>query len=81
MLQDMQRQISLEKNQALVGETFEVFVEGGSRNGAQWMGRTRTNKIVNFRGPEGLTGRFIPVTVREGCKNSLRGVPRLEDVS
>jgi len=73
VLQDVQQKISLEKNKSLEGETFEVFVEGNSRNGKQWMGRTRTNKIVNFRGPEGLTGRFLPVTVREGCRNSLRG--------
>ncbi len=73
VLQAVQREISLEKNKALEGETFEVLVEGSSRNGRQWMGRTRTNKIVNFSGPEGLTGRFLPVTVREGCRNSLRG--------
>ena len=73
MLQDLQKQISLEKNEALEGETLEVLVEGRSRDGVQWMGRTRANKIVNFSGPEGLDGKLLPVTIREGCRNSLRG--------
>ncbi len=72
-LQDLQKRISLEKNRALEGKFLEVFVEGGSRDGEQWMGRTRTNKIVNFTGPAGLEGRFLQVAIREGCQNSLRG--------
>jgi tRNA-2-methylthio-N6-dimethylallyladenosine synthase len=73
VLQDLQARISLEKNRALEGKTLEVFVEGVSRDGGQWMGRTRTNRVVNFSGPEGLEGKFLPVTIREGCRNSLRG--------
>jgi tRNA-2-methylthio-N6-dimethylallyladenosine synthase len=73
VLQDLQKQISLEKNKALEGKTLEVLVEGVSRDGGQWMGRTRTHRIVNFSGPEGLVGRLLPVTIEEGCQNSLRG--------
>ena len=73
VLQDLQKRISLEKNQGLEGQTLEVFVEGRSRDGAQWMGRTRGNKIVNLHGPEGLTGSFLPIVIRKGCLNSLRG--------
>jgi tRNA-2-methylthio-N6-dimethylallyladenosine synthase len=74
VLQGLQKQISLEKNRALEGKTLEVLVEGRSRDREQWMGRSRSNKIVNFRGPGGLTGRSVSVRVREGCQNSLRGV-------
>jgi tRNA-2-methylthio-N6-dimethylallyladenosine synthase len=73
LLQDLQREISLAKNRALEGKTLEVLVEGASRDRRQWMGRTRSNRIVNFKGPEGLTGRLVPVTIQEGCRNSLRG--------
>jgi tRNA-2-methylthio-N6-dimethylallyladenosine synthase len=72
-LQDLQKRISLEKNRDLEGTTLEVFVEGKSRDGAQWMGRTRTNKIVNFSGPQGLMGQFVDVEIRRGCQNSLQG--------
>ncbi len=73
VLQKLQKQISLEKNKALEGRTLEVFVEGGSRDREQWMGRSRDNRIVNFTGPQGLRGSFLPVTIVEGCQNSLRG--------
>jgi tRNA-2-methylthio-N6-dimethylallyladenosine synthase len=72
-LQDLQKRIGLEKNEGLEGKTVEVFVEGRSRDGAQWMGRTRANKIVNLSGPEGLMGRFVAVKILKGCQNSLRG--------
>jgi tRNA-2-methylthio-N6-dimethylallyladenosine synthase len=72
-LQDLQKRIGLEKHEGLEGKTVEVFVEGRSRDGAQWMGRTRANKIVNFSGPEGLMGQFVAVTILQGCQNSLRG--------
>jgi tRNA-2-methylthio-N6-dimethylallyladenosine synthase len=72
-LQDLQKRIDLEKNEGLEGKTVEVLAEGRSRDGAQWMGRTRANKIVNFSGPEGLMGQFVAVTILKGCQNSLRG--------
>jgi tRNA-2-methylthio-N6-dimethylallyladenosine synthase len=72
-LQDLQKRIGLEKNEMLEGTKVEVFVEGRSRDGAQWMGRTRANKIVNLSGPEGLKGKFVAVKILTGCQNSLRG--------
>jgi tRNA-2-methylthio-N6-dimethylallyladenosine synthase len=72
-VQDLQQRISLEKNQASEGQTHEVFVEGKSRDGGRWTGRTRTNKIVNFDGPRDLIGRFVEVRIQQGCQNSLRG--------
>ena len=78
-LQDLQKRIGLEKNKGLEARKVEVFVEGRSRDGGQWMGRTRTNKIVNFTGPEGLMGHFVGVKILQGCRNSLRGTLDLEE--
>ncbi len=75
-VQALQQAITLEKNRALEGRIEEVLVEGRSRDGRGWMGRTRTNRIVNFTvsGPgEGLPGRLLPVRIVQGCQNSLRG--------
>ena len=57
-LLDLQANITLIKNQALVGSRQEVLIEGVSKRpgddqlqdnaNKQWTGRTRTNKIVNF---------------------------------
>lgn len=46
-LMQVQNAISLKKNEALIGQTVEVMVEGPSKkNEKMWSGRTRTNKIV-----------------------------------
>ena len=46
-LMQVQNDISLKKNEALMGQTVEVMVEGPSKkNEKMWSGRTRTNKIV-----------------------------------
>ncbi|MEW6440742.1 MAG: tRNA (N6-isopentenyl adenosine(37)-C2)-methylthiotransferase MiaB [bacterium] len=73
ILQDAQRAISLSKNRRLEQTEVEVLVEGRSRSGDQWTGRTRTNKIVNFAGPVGLFGSMRPVTIVHGGPNSLLG--------
>ena len=49
----MQKEITLEINKNLVGQSPDVLVEGPSgRYPGQLTGRTRTNKIVNFPGDE-----------------------------
>ena len=48
-LVDLQERISLEKNEALVGERAEVMIEGEGRKG-NLKGRTRTNKLVHLAG-------------------------------
>ena len=46
-LVDLQRTMSLQKNQALVGHTVEVLVEGdATKSPRQWMGRTDANTTV-----------------------------------
>jgi tRNA-2-methylthio-N6-dimethylallyladenosine synthase len=52
------------KNQALVGQTVEILVEGRSeRNAARMTGRTRSNKIVVFDGDDRHRGMLMPVKV------------------
>jgi len=48
-LVELQERISLEKNQAIVGQRVEVLIEGEGRKG-NLKGRTRTNKLVHLPG-------------------------------
>jgi tRNA-2-methylthio-N6-dimethylallyladenosine synthase len=73
LLQAVQKQITLEKNQGLVGREEEILVEGQSKRDSDWLtGRTRTNRIVNFPGEESLVGRLVPVKITEAYQNSLK---------
>lgn len=66
--------MTFQKNLALEGRVVEVLVEGRSKQGVQDIsGRTRTNKIVNFKGDVDLTGRLIPVHITKAYQHSLRG--------
>lgn len=63
-LMDLQYRISRAKNEVLVGQEVEVLVEGPSENDpTKLCGRTRTNKLVIFPGPEDLIGKLVPVKV------------------
>jgi tRNA-2-methylthio-N6-dimethylallyladenosine synthase len=80
MLQEIQRRITFQKNQALVGLVEEILVEGQSRqSGRDVTGRTRSNKIVNFEGDLGLVGKLVRVQITKAYPHSLRGdIPRAE---
>lgn len=61
---ELQNEISLRKNQQMVGQVHPVLVEGKSEKDASKLsGRTRTNKWVVFQGPEELTGKTVPVRI------------------
>lgn len=73
-LQQLQREIQLERFQDLVGRVETVLVDGISRRrDAELSGRTDGHLIVNFPGPAQWIGRFVPVRVTEAAPNSLRG--------
>jgi len=73
-LQSVQKQITLKKNKAMEGKILEVLVEGKSKNSKDDLtGRTRQNKIVNFKGGADMIGRLIGVKIIKGYANSLRG--------
>jgi tRNA-2-methylthio-N6-dimethylallyladenosine synthase len=74
ILQEIQREITLRKNEAVEGRTEEVLVEGRSKQSDQDMtGRTRTNKSVNFKGGQSLVGKLVPIRITKGFAHSLRG--------
>ncbi len=73
-LQLLQEQHTLEKNEAEVGKLLEVLVEGCSKNSpAELTGRTRTNKIVNFKGNTELIGQSLSILITYAYQHSLRG--------
>ena len=74
-LQELQKGISLEKNRGLIGADQEVLVEGPSKLGRnQLMGRTRTNRIVNFApNAASAPAEMAHVRVVDATPNSLVG--------
>ncbi len=69
------------KNQALVGQTVEILVEGRSEKGGKRMfGRTRTNKIVLFDGSERHKGELLPVRIERATTITLYGDPAIHNV-
>jgi tRNA-2-methylthio-N6-dimethylallyladenosine synthase len=73
-LLERQRAIQLQCNQRLVGQSFEVLVDGGSRRETQWMGRTSSNRVLNFTSSRpDLLGEYSRVCVTGASPNSLTG--------
>jgi tRNA-2-methylthio-N6-dimethylallyladenosine synthase len=74
ILMDRQREIQRVRNEKLVGETFEVLVDGKSRRENQWSGHTSSNRVMNFTSPEReLLGDYVQVKVVSAMPNSLVG--------
>jgi tRNA-2-methylthio-N6-dimethylallyladenosine synthase len=72
-LQERQRAIQLRRNQALVGREFEVLVEGFQARLGQSVGRTTSNRVINFPGSPEWVGRYMTVRVTAAGPNSLVG--------
>jgi tRNA-2-methylthio-N6-dimethylallyladenosine synthase len=76
LFQALQKVITRERLKEAEGTLVEVLVEGASKNAEDELtGRTRTNRIVNFRGPRDLVGKFVEVEIVKGYANSLKGGP------
>ncbi len=74
VLQALQDMHTLERNRELEGSIQQVIVEGASRNsGSDMMGRTRTNRIVNFPAEPHLIGSTVSVRITQAYLHSLRG--------
>ena len=72
---EVQNAISRKKNEAWVGRTVEVLVEGTShKDSSKLSGRSRQNKLVVFDGPTELIGKTVDVRVTEAQTWSLAGV-------
>jgi len=74
ILQEIQKRMTLQKNQSLVGFVQEILVEGQSRQSDRDMtGRTRSNKIVNFEGSLSFVAKLVRVRITKAYPHSLRG--------
>jgi tRNA-2-methylthio-N6-dimethylallyladenosine synthase len=70
-LMQLQNQISLERNQDLVGTKQNILVEGYSEGINQ--GRTTTNKLVFFDSGRDLTGQLVDVKITRAKTWNLLG--------
>jgi tRNA-2-methylthio-N6-dimethylallyladenosine synthase len=73
VVQELQRQIQLRRNQALVGQVFEVLVEGYQPRLGQAVGRTTHNRVLSFPGVAADVGCYMRVRVTSAGPNSLVG--------
>lgn len=73
VLQQLQKDITLEKNRRLEGQEVEILVEGESKKGGQLTGRTPANKIVNFYNDNKRIGDLVKVKIKRAFVNSLMG--------
>jgi tRNA-2-methylthio-N6-dimethylallyladenosine synthase len=78
----VQNAISLEDNQPLIGQTFDVLVEGPSKTSQkrgddgpvlQLVGRTHCDRIVVFTGSRRQIGQILPVTIHDANAFTLFG--------
>lgn len=61
-------------NKEAEGKTYEVLVEGFSKNDdSKLTGRTRNNRLVNFEGGEELVGKLVNVKIVKANSFSLVG--------
>jgi len=76
-LNTLQKEISLKKNEAHIGQVHDVLIEqkGTSRSANAFQGRNDGNKIVIL--PEGsfCVGQIIPVKITSATPHVLRGQP------
>ena len=74
ILNDRLSAIAAKRNEAYVGRTLKVLCEGPSKkNENVYSGYSEENKLVNFRGPEGLKDRIVDVKITASHSFSLDG--------
>lgn len=73
-LMSRQNEQSLLWRQAMLGKTYEVLVEGPSKNNPERLtGRTRGNELVVFSGAANLTGSLVRLKITEAGTWTLVG--------
>ncbi|MCL2414407.1 MAG: tRNA (N6-isopentenyl adenosine(37)-C2)-methylthiotransferase MiaB [Bacteroidales bacterium] len=71
---DKQQELSLKSNQADVGKTFEVLVEGVSKKSdKQYFGRNSQNKVVVFDHTNEKIGDYVHIKVTDCSAITLKG--------
>lgn len=73
-LNELVNEISAQKNLSYQDKVVEVLVEGESKKNPEILsGRTRTNRLVNFKGPKSAIGEIVYVKITEAKTWSLDG--------
>lgn len=73
-LQEIQKEMSLKRNENFLGRRVEVLVDGTKKKApSKLLGRTRTNKVVTFKGEKGIIGKLVDVTITGACQWTLQG--------
>ncbi len=72
-LLDIQKEITIRRNEEHVGTVKEVLIDGRSKRGGKLTGRTRGNRVVNVAGPDSLMGSRVTVRITSAGVNSLSG--------
>jgi tRNA-2-methylthio-N6-dimethylallyladenosine synthase len=76
IVQEKQRAIQIQRNAELIGGIQEVMVEGRNQALGQWIGRTTSNRTLNFThaaADELAAGQYLQVRVTRAGPNSLVG--------
>ncbi len=76
ILQEKQRAIQIERNAELIGSVQEVMLEGRNQALGQWIGRTTSNRTLNFThvgANQPSMGEYLRVRVTRSGPNSLVG--------
>ena len=73
-LNEVQNAISRAKNEAMIGKTLKVLVDGKSKNNDKiYTSRTEGNKIVHFESEADYTGKFINIKITHADTFALYG--------
>jgi tRNA-2-methylthio-N6-dimethylallyladenosine synthase len=72
-VQQLQDRIGYEKKQSQIGKTLKVLVEGPSKQGDTYCGRSSHGHRVHFAGTEADVGKFLDIEITHAGPNSLVG--------
>jgi tRNA-2-methylthio-N6-dimethylallyladenosine synthase len=74
LLNEIQKEISLEQNRGHIGQVLEILVEGPSkRDPSEWFGRTDGNKMAVFPRTDQSPGDYVRVKINDATANTLKG--------
>ena len=74
---ELQKEISLQKNQDLIGRQVEVMIEGDAKKSdQQWMGHTEHNVTVVWpkNSHPGLPGDLVSISIQDATPSTLYGI-------
>lgn len=75
ILNDRVKEIVIKSNEKCIGKELEILVDKLNEKESEFNlnGRTRSNKIVYFKGEESLIGKLVKVKINEVTAWSLKG--------